>query len=166
MAKRISEEKRESVRRLRANGASMNVIAKIMKISKGSLNNILKEKSLALEEMQEQLAQKFEEGTTIIPAKEATSVELPPIVVKQEMPKTMGGLRGEVIAVNEEEKFIIIDIGENSGVKPGIALKVVRADRDIALVEVLETRKEISAADIRQLFGQFSIQEGDSVVSQ
>lgn len=126
--------------------------------------NVLKEKSLAFGELQEQLEHAIVGSKRII-ASESASVQLPPIVVKPEAPG-LRGLRGEVIAVNKEEKFIVVDIGEASGLRPGALLKVMRGDREIATLEVIETRREISAADIKEVIGGTAIQEGDIVISR
>ena len=126
--------------------------------------NVLKEKALAFDEFENQLASAISGGRRIT-ASESASVELPPIVVKPSAPG-LRGVRGEIIAVNIEEKFAVMDIGEVSGLRPGVLLKVIRGDREIATVEVIETRKEISAADIKEVVGGFTIQEGDIVISR
>ncbi|MFA7676933.1 MAG: hypothetical protein WCY34_02055 [Candidatus Omnitrophota bacterium] len=126
--------------------------------------NVLKEKSMAFEELQEQLQRAIAGGKKTL-ASETASVELPPIVVKPDAPG-LKGLRGEVIAVNGEEKFVVVDIGESSGLRPGALLKIMRSGREIATVEVIETRREISAADIKEVSGGFTVQEGDIVISR
>lgn len=125
---------------------------------------VLKEKSLAFEEMQDDLEEAISEGKRISMS-DSASVELPPIVVKPDVPG-LRGIRGEVIAVNYDEKFVVIDAGESSGLRPGILMKIMRGDKEIATVEVIETRKEISAADIKDTMGGFTIQEGDVVISR
>lgn len=126
--------------------------------------NILKEKSLALGDLQDQLKKAIVGGKRVTAA-ESASVELPPIVVKPNAPG-LKGLRGEIIAVNREEKFVVIDLGEGSGLRPGVLLKAMRGDREIATLEVIETRKEISAADIKEVVGNFTVQEGDIVLAR
>jgi len=126
--------------------------------------NVLREKSLAFGELQDQLEQAIAGGKRVI-ASESASVQLPPIIVKPESPG-LRGLRGEVIAVNKEEKFVVVDIGEASGLRPGTFLKVMRGDREIATLEVIETRREISAADIKEVTGGITLQEGDIVISR
>ena len=126
--------------------------------------NILKEKSLAFSELHSQLQRAVSGGKRVI-ASESASVELPPIVVRPDAPG-LRGLRGEVIAVNRQEKFIVVDIGESSGLRPGALLKVMRGDREIATVEVIETRKEIAAADIKEVVGGLTLQEGDMVITR
>jgi len=97
---------------------------------------------------------------------EGKTVQLPPIIVsahgqaKGEMvPSAVKA--GRVISVNEPNNFVIIDIGESAGVKVGDSFKISRDSKDIALVEVIQARKDISAADIRQKTQ--AIQVGDSV---
>ncbi|MBN3040227.1 MAG: hypothetical protein JW867_03795 [Candidatus Omnitrophica bacterium] len=126
--------------------------------------NVLKEKSLAFKELQDELKSAIA-GSKRIVSTETASVELPPIVVKPSAPG-LRGIRGEIIAVNREERFVVIDLGEASGLRPGMLLKVMRGDREIASVEVIETRKEISAADIKETMGGLTIQEGDIVISR
>ena len=126
--------------------------------------NILQQKATAFKELQFELTKTIEGGKRII-ADESASVELPPIVVKPGAPG-LKGLRGEVIAVNREEEFVVIDLGEASGLKPGDLLKIVRRDREIATVEVIETRKEISAANIKEIIGGLTIQEGDVAINR
>jgi len=127
------------------------------------VENVMKGKSLELEELQKELTTTIK-GNAGIATRETTSVELPPIVVKSGSgPK---GLRGEVLAVNPEEKFIVVNLGEASGVGPGNQLKVLRKNKEIGSVEIIETRKDISAADIKNVAPGINIQEGDMVVTQ
>jgi chromosome segregation ATPase len=126
--------------------------------------NVLREKSLAFEELQGRLRQAIAGGRKII-ASESAAVELPPIVVKPTIPG-LGGIRGEIIAVNREENFVVIDAGEASGLRPGAILKTMRGNREIATLEVIETRREISAADVVETLGGFYLQEGDVVISR
>jgi predicted nucleic acid-binding Zn-ribbon protein len=128
------------------------------------VENYMKDKSLAFEELQDQLSQTIA-GAKRVTSFESASVELPPIVVKPSAPD-LRGLRGEVIAVNEEESFIVVDIGESAGLRPGFLLKVMRQGREVGTVEIIETRAEISAADVRETVSGFNIQEGDLVVSR
>ena len=126
--------------------------------------NVLREKSLAFEELQGRLRQAIAGGKKII-ASESAAVELPPIVVKPTIPG-LRGVRGEIIAVNREENFVVIDAGEASGLRPGVILKTMRGNREIATLEVIETRREISAADVVETLGGFYLQEGDVVISR
>ncbi len=98
------------------------------------------------------------------------SVELPPIVVSA--PKAGGpavaqesrmapGFEGHVLSVNEENNFVITDLGLNSGVRIGDNLSIYRNGKYIAGLEIIQVRKDISAADIKQKGAR--IQVGDNV---
>ncbi len=103
-----------------------------------------------------------ETATGVIPSK---TVELPPIVVKGSS-KGTGAIvvkEGKVIAVNEENNFIVIDLGESKGIRVGNIFKVLRDNKQIAAVEVIQTRKDIAAADIRQIEPGTKIRVGDLV---
>ena len=84
-------------------------------------------------------------------------VELPPIVVStegsphkfQEPLSSSPGFNGKIVSINEENNFVIVDIGENSGIKTGDILSVYRDSKYIARLEVIQVRKDISAADIK-----------------
>lgn len=127
------------------------------------IENILKEKSMALDDLQDSLGKAIKGDKTL--SQESVSVELPPIVVNSDS-KTAKGLRGTVIAVNPEEKFIVIDAGESSGIRPGMQMRVVRGDKNVAMVEVIETRRDISAADIKETISGVTVAEGDIAISK
>jgi len=86
------------------------------------------------------------------------SVELPPIVVRpqSEMPaaperipsQTEGIAR--VLEVNRENRFVIIDLGEDYGLKIGDLFQVYRAGKLIGTIEVVEVRRGITACDIKK----------------
>jgi predicted nuclease with TOPRIM domain len=93
------------------------------------------------------------------------SVELPPIVVRpsiesktQETPATP---LGKVLAVDKENNFVIIDLGEDAGVRMGDIFEVYREDITIAFLEVIQTRKDIAACDIKK--GMSPIKIGDTI---
>ncbi len=106
-------------------------------------------------------------------AKDAASnnIELSPIVVSARVnspedevmadASTSAGLAGQIISVNEDNNFIIVDKGETSGVKLGDKLNVYRGPDFIAQVEVIQVRTDVSAADIREK--RTKIKVGDSV---
>ena len=85
------------------------------------------------------------------------SVELPAIVVR---PQTEGmvnkagstgaGLTSKILAVNRDNGFVIIDLGQESGLKTGDVFKVYRGDKPIASIEVIQVRRNISACDIKR----------------
>lgn len=101
-----------------------------------------------------------------IGTEESKPIELPPIIVRSSTPSSKSeaiavGLSGKIVSVDEANNFVIIDMGENAGVKVGNNFKVYRSDKQIASIEVIQTRQDISAADIKQK-GQ-KIRVGDLV---
>ena len=92
-------------------------------------------------------------------AAKVESVELPPIVVRAGTQPTDAvtsisavqkkDSRGKVLSINEANNFVIIDIGENDGVRIGDVFRIYRGNNHVASVEVIQTRKDISAADIK-----------------
>ena len=99
-------------------------------------------------------------------------VELAPIVVSSKK----GGARkaasqaaaaaprncpGSVVSVNDENNFIIVSLGDKTGIRVGDALGVYHNGAQIGSVEVIQVRQDISAADIKQKLAPFSV--GDTV---
>ncbi len=91
----------------------------------------------------------------------AKEIELPPIIVsapaasksgaaKAGGPPGTSGLEGRVISINDENNFVIVDLGENSGIRVGDTLSVYRGSKYVAALDVIQVRKDISAADIKQ----------------
>jgi chromosome segregation ATPase len=105
------------------------------------------------------------QSTKIKPS--ANEVELPPIVVSSDgktdanYSTAVAGIDGRVVSVNDESNFLIIDVGENSGLRLGDTLSVYRDSKYIARVEVIQLRKDIAAADIKDQWSQVKI--GDAV---
>jgi chromosome segregation ATPase len=102
--------------------------------------------------------------------KDSRVVQLAPIIVKasDESAPQGGGPRsgpvsGQVLAVNEENNFVIVDAGEQDGVHVGQLFTVSRDGQKIASLEVIQTRKEISAADIKSVSAGTKIKIGDMV---
>lgn len=100
------------------------------------------------------------ETQTAGPEKE--SVELPPIVVK---PQTQAQAEtplaakkksipvkptGTVLEIDRENNFVVIDLGQDSGIKLGDTFKVYREDKTVATLEVIQARQSICACDIKE----------------
>jgi chromosome segregation ATPase len=92
------------------------------------------------------------------------SVELPPIIVQpqgQGFGQGQAATLGEVLSVDKENNFAVVDLGESAGLKVGDRLNIYRQDKVIAVIKVIRTRNTISACDIeRELL---PIRIGDSV---
>ncbi|MBN2483227.1 MAG: hypothetical protein JXD21_03365 [Candidatus Omnitrophica bacterium] len=133
------------------------------------IEKVLKEKSLLFEQLKDELVDTLQVSEDIAAS---SSVTLPPIVVEQKPQVKMqpdvgavatGIMQGNVLAVNQKERFVIIDLGADAGVNTGDVFEVYRGNRFIGLVEVIETRREVSAADIKS---GSAIVENDTVISK
>ena len=97
--------------------------------------------------------------------REPASIELPPIIVKAEEPPPQPPksakaqaveeeafeLEGRIITVNDKHRFVVIDIGRDSGVQRGMPFSVYRAGKKVGKIEVIETRENIAACDIKEM---------------
>lgn len=99
----------------------------------------------------------------------SSEVELPPIVVNSNGGPAINtnpglvnpGLNGKVVSINPDNNFVIVDLGEKSGINTGDSLSVYRDAKYIAKLEVIQVRKDISAADIKDQWSK--IQVGDVI---
>jgi hypothetical protein len=62
-----------------------------------------------------------------------------------------GLMDGSVISVKDEWSFVVGNLGENQGVKIGMPLRVIRGDRRIASLRVVDVRQKICGAVIQQM---------------
>ncbi|HTZ11455.1 MAG TPA: hypothetical protein VMD04_03660 [Candidatus Margulisiibacteriota bacterium] len=99
------------------------------------------------------------------------SVELTPIVVRPkedtgepeasvQQPQPVSA-KGRVLAINRENNFVIIDAGEDSGIKAGQTFEVLKDNNSIGVIEVMQLRKDISACDIKKETAPISV--GDEI---
>jgi hypothetical protein len=69
---------------------------------------------------------------------------------------------GRVVSVKEEWSLVVGNIGEKQGVKMGMPLRVMRADRLIATLRVVDVRQKICGAVIQEMdSGKEKIKVGD-----
>jgi len=94
----------------------------------------------------------------------SNEVELPPIVVSSSgatesfnTREFVPGFNGQVISINEPNNFVIVDIGEKSGIHLGDNLSVYRDSKYIARLEVIQVREDISAADLKDQWSKIKV---------
>ncbi len=119
------------------------------------MDTLLKEKMVQVEGLNKKIYLQSS-GAPSAPGTGGEMVELPPIVVR---PKQNDGLlgaqektftsEGKVLAVNRENNFVVIDIGDEANVKVGDHFEVVRNGKSIASLEVIQVRRAISACDLK-----------------
>jgi predicted RNase H-like nuclease (RuvC/YqgF family) len=62
-----------------------------------------------------------------------------------------GLMDGSVISVKEEWSFVVGNLGEKQGVKIGMPMRVMRDDRKIATLRVVDARQKICGAVIQEM---------------
>lgn len=134
----------------------------------GSAENLIQSKIDEIWEIKESLDRTFKESTQKFQS--PGSVELPPIMVssggnapaiKFDSGATEPGFNGRIVSVNEENNFVIVDVGQDSGLNLGDPLSVYRDSKYVAQLEVIQVRKDISAADIKNQWTD--VQVGDVI---
>lgn len=132
-----------------------------------SVRLVLREREEEIDQVKAKLAKAIEE-TKEVAKERAASIELPPIVVKAAVApggKTPTPLpQGRIVTVNDEYKFVVIDLGKEHGIKAGMPFTVFRGDKEIGQVEVIEAHQRISAADIKNVKERANIKVDDVVV--
>ena len=84
------------------------------------------------------------------------SVELPAIVVRPQGGLPVPGsskapaVEGKVLTVKRENNFVVVDLGEDAGVKIGDTFRVYRDGKQVADLEAIQVRKNVSACDIKK----------------
>ncbi len=103
-------------------------------------------------------AGEIELAPIVVSAKKGQGAPAPATTAKQPASKK---LQGSIVSVNEDNNFVIVDLGEKSGVQVGDAFKVYHNGVQVGTVAVIQVRQEISAADIKVKTAPLSI--GDTV---
>ncbi|MDP6685571.1 MAG: hypothetical protein QGI05_01310 [Candidatus Omnitrophota bacterium] len=75
-------------------------------------------------------------------------------------------LSGQVVTVNKEHNFVVIDLGGVDGVDVGMNFNVYRDNLNIATLEVIQARDGISACDIKDARGGYFIEVADDIVKR
>ena len=91
------------------------------------------------------------------------TVELSPIVVHGRQEASKPSLTGRVLSINKQNEFVIVDLGQGSGLKVNDRFSVYRNNKYIASLEVILMRKDISAADVEEIAVGEDIVVGDIV---
>lgn len=90
-------------------------------------------------------------------SKDSDGIDLPPIVVSvkgNDAEQNAGeagsapGFIGNIVSVNEDNNFVIVDIGKTEGLHLGDDLGVYRGAEYVAGLKVIQLREDIAAADI------------------
>lgn len=66
--------------------------------------------------------------------------------------------------VNPDLKLVVMDVGKSGGVKQGMLLHALRAEKPAARLRVVDVREQMSGAVIEEILGSGSPEKGDRVV--
>ena len=143
LLKQLQEEREEGKRKE----------GEIMKLSSQGGSNELLEKIKKLQREKEDLEKKFKEIG--VPQ---SGISIKPIVLDADKK-----FSGQVLNVNEEFQFVVINIGNEDGIVPGTELIVHRGNKLIGKVIVEKIFDKMSSAVIIPKFSQGKIEVYDSV---
>lgn len=163
--KSVKNENEILKRQMKTQGSSKaGLEAQIMELEKEKaeferklavMDTVLKDNIMQLDNFKKQL--EISQKSKIDAEAKKESVELAPIIIRpkqeaQQQPRSSGGLgaKGKIVSVNEANNFVIIDAGEEAGVRTGDVFQVYRQDNQIATIEVIQLRSDISACDIKK----------------
>lgn len=118
------------------------------------LETMFKEKLTQASNLSDQL-DAVRSGAVKAESAKRESVVLPAIVVKpssaaKEAAVDSMGLEGKVLAINRENNFVIIDLGENHDIKIGDSFRIYHGEDAVADITVIQSRSGISACDIKK----------------
>ncbi len=133
----------------------------------GQTDSLIQSKIDEIWEIKESIDRAFKSTSDSVTS--SSEVELPPIVVSADGQPGISfnpgisspGYDGKIVSINGENNFVIVDIGEASGITVGDNLSVYRDSQYIARLEVIQVRKDISAADIKDQWSK--LKAGDIV---
>jgi hypothetical protein len=74
-------------------------------------------------------------------------------------------LAGEVLTVNREFAFLVVNLGQSSGIKEGMILTIQRDNRNLAQAKVETVRERISAAALIDKENLSQIRAGDKALT-
>lgn len=73
-------------------------------------------------------------------------------------------VKGEILVVNKKFDFVIVSLGEDNDIRPGMNLRVLRGEQFLATLQVEKVHANMSAAKIPPKARNADIREGDTVV--
>ncbi|MCA9400413.1 MAG: hypothetical protein KC713_02210 [Candidatus Omnitrophica bacterium] len=130
----------------------------------GNTENIIQSKIDEIWQIKDSLDKTLRETSM---SRDPNTIELPPIVVNAvaaersifDDGESQPGYFGNVVSINENNNFVIVDVGEKDGLQIGDTLGVYRDAKFIAKLEVIQTRRDIAAADIKEQWSQISVSD-------
>jgi chromosome segregation ATPase len=130
-----------------------------LSVKLAQMKQVLEQRLAELDETKKVLETVVEGVKEIATSEELASIHLSPIVVKAQASEKflkkeadeVKGLKGEIITVNDKYKFVVINLGSDAGVENGMEFDVYRKKEKVARISAMETRRSISACDIKEI---------------
>ena len=124
----------------------------------------IKGKLAAYDEVSDQSDQFAVENGILLGQVQKLGVELARYTGSSVKVSLPGNLHGKVTAVDAQFDFVVLDIGENQGVREHGELLVSRGEKLVGKIRVLDVKKDYSIANILPDWKQGEIQTGDLVI--
>jgi len=171
-AKRLSQDLEKQKKEARAALAKLkDGMSKIEKLStaleeqKTKMENLMQatkslesqNKELGVQLFQIRLAKQALENKILMG--ESGAVQLEKIVVRRATQE----IEGRILVVNDEFNFVVLDLGEDSGIEAGTILTVTREGAVLGKVEVENVYEDMSSAIILPQWQKGSFMEDDNV---
>ncbi len=116
--------------------------------------------SVQLQEKVKQLESQAVPGVSgVPPAAEGENVDLEPIVVRSEESG-----EGRILTVDNDNEFVIVDLGEKDGVSAGTVMSIYRGEEYLGDVQVNRVQSEMSAADFIPPLSAKGVSKNDRVI--
>ncbi|MEW5895463.1 MAG: hypothetical protein AB1650_06880 [Candidatus Omnitrophota bacterium] len=153
----MSEKEQETERRVSELQEQLNVSLE--------RNKSLEEKRQELEKEFQQLKEKLQSlESAETPVPEAATEDLAANVDLEKIVVSAGdGSEGQVISVDQEAAFVIINLGERHGINVGTELSIFKGDSYLGDVKVTRVLPEMSAADFISPLTSQDVGEGNLV---
>ena len=117
----------------------------------------------ALSQQLEQYEQKISQQAPVRQQEQYLYEDIPDMVTETILDEPLFA-SGEVLTVNREFAFLVVNIGKSDGIEEGMALSIRRDDRNLAQARVETVREHISAAALVDKENLSQIRAGDKAI--
>ncbi len=171
-AKRLSQdlekqkkEAQAALAKLKDNEGKVKKISAALEKQKAKIENLMQttkslksqNEELNIQLSQIRLAKQALENKILMG--ESGGIQLEKIVVRGAIQE----IEGRILVVNDEFNFVVLDLGEDSGIEPGTILTVTREGAVLGKVEVENVYEDMSSAIILPQWQKGSFMEDDNV---
>lgn len=94
------------------------------------------------------------------------SVELSPVVVRTPQPGMAVRLSGQIVSVDDAQRFVIIDKGSLDGVQEGMAFDILQGQAAVGQATAVRVRPHLAACTLDQQQQGAALRQGDTAVQR